>query len=216
MQIFAFFVVSVNLTFLPTYLQQSDTFGFKSGQAGLFSGAIIALAGMAGTIAGGYLADLLTRRYAGARILVCGIGFLLSAPSFAIAVMTRNLILFTLFFVITTILLTLYQGPSTAAVQDIAPSFLRATAVSTVLLIAHLLGDAFSPSIVSVLAVSFDPTHGLHFKDALAGHDMRLALLVTCVPALFIAGLIGLLGARWMATDVAAAEQTDRAVRETA
>ena len=214
MQIFAYFVVSVNLTFLPTYLQQKDTFGLSSGQAGLFSGLVIALAGMVGTVAGGYLADFLTRRYAGARVLICGIGFLLSAPSFVLAVTTHTIVLFALFFVITTILLTFYQGPGTAALQDIAPSFLRATAVSTVLLIAHLLGDAFSPSIVSVLAAAFDPTHGLHFRNALAGRDMSLALLVTCVPALVIAGLIGIFGARWMGTDVAAAQQADREVKE--
>ncbi len=214
MQIFAYFVVSVNLTFLPTYLQQKDVFGLSSGRAGLFSGGVIALAGMVGTVAGGYLADVLTRRHAGARILICGIGFLLSAPCFIVAVTTHNIILFTLFFVITTILLTFYQGPSTAALQDIAPSFLRATALSIVLLIAHLLGDAFSPSIVSVLAASFDPTHGLHFKNTLAGGDLSLALLVTCLPALVIAGLIGIFGARWMGADVAAAEQVDRAARE--
>ncbi len=214
MQIFAYFVVSVNLTFLPTYLQQKDVFGLSSGSAGLFSGGVIALAGMVGTVAGGYLADALTRRHAGARILICGIGFLLSAPCFIVAVTTHNIILFTIFFVITTILLTFYQGPSTAALQDVAPSFLRATALSIVLLIAHLLGDAFSPSIVSVLAATFDPTHGLHFKDALAGGDLSLALLVTCTPALVIAGLIGIFGARWMGADVAAAEQVDRAARE--
>jgi MFS family permease len=214
MQIFAYFVISVNLTFLPTFLQQKDTFGLSSGKAGLFSGLVIALAGMVGTIAGGYLADALTRRHAGARVLICGIGFLLSAPSFAMAITTHSIVLFAIFFVITTILLTFFQGPSTAAVQDIAPSFLRATAVSITLLIAHLLGDAFSPSIVSVLAAAFDPTHGLHFKNALAGGDLSLALLVTCVPALVIAGLIGTFGARWMGADVAAAEQADRAAKE--
>jgi MFS transporter, Spinster family, sphingosine-1-phosphate transporter len=214
MQIFAFFVVSVNLTFLPTYLQQKDTFGLSSGKAGLLAGIVIALAGMAGTIAGGYLADALTRRNAGARVLICGIGFLLSAPCFVVAITTRNLLLFIIAFVVTTILLTFYQGPSTAATQDIAPSFLRATAVSTVLLIAHLLGDAFSPSIVSVLASALDPTHGLHFKNALAGHDLTVALLVTCTPALVIAGLVGTFGARWMGADVAAAEQADLALKE--
>lgn len=214
MQIFAYFVIYVNLTFLPTYLQQKDTFGLSSGSAGLFSGGVIALAGMVGTVAGGYLADVIARRHTGARILICGIGFLLSAPCFVVAITTHNLLFFTLFFVITTILLTFYQGPSTAALQDVVPSFLRATALSIVLLIAHLLGDAFSPSIVSVLAASFDPTHGLHFKNALAGGDLSLALLVTCVPALVLAGLIGIFGARWMGGDVAAAEEIDRAARE--
>ncbi len=131
-----------------------------------------------------------------------------------VAVTTHSLLLFTIFFVITTILLTFYQGPSTAALQDIAPSFLRATALSIVLLIAHLLGDAFSPSFVSILAAAFDPTHGLHFKNAVAGHDLSVALLVTYVPALVLAGLIGLFGARWMSGDIAAAEEVDRAARE--
>jgi hypothetical protein len=78
------------------------------------------------------------------------------------------------------------------------------------LLIAHLLGDAFFPSIVSILAAAFDPTHGQHFKNAVAGYDLSIALLVTCVPALVFAGLIGLFGARWMGVDIAAAEQVDK------
>src|SRR5579863_4366923 len=44
MQIFAFFVLGVNTTFLPTYLQQKDTFGLSSLTAGLFSGGIIVVA----------------------------------------------------------------------------------------------------------------------------------------------------------------------------
>ena len=210
MQIFAFFVLYVSVTFLATYLQQKDIFGLSSGVAGIFSGGVIALAGLVGTVAGGYLADALNRRYPGARVLVCGIGFLLSAPAFALAITTHNLTVFTIFFVLTAILITLYQGPSTAAIQDVVPSFLRATAVCVVLLIAHLLGDAFSPTIVSVLAASFDPTHGLHFKNSVAGGDLSLALLITCVPALAIAGLVGIFGARWMGGDIVAAERADR------
>jgi MFS transporter, Spinster family, sphingosine-1-phosphate transporter len=168
---------------------------------------------MVGTIAGGYLADALNRRYPGARVLVCGIGFLLSAPAFALALLTHNLTVFTIFFIITAILLTFYQGPSTAAIQDVVPSFLRATAVCVVLLIAHLLGDAFSPTIVSIIAAAFDPTHGQHFRDGVAGQDLGMALLVTCVPALVLAGGIGIFGARWMGADIVAAEQADRAAK---
>src|SRR5215467_3765043 len=86
MQIFAFFVLGVNVVFLPTYLQQTDTFGLSSAMAGLYSGGVIVLAGIAGTVVGGYLADVLNRRHPGARVLICGIGFLLGAPSFALAV----------------------------------------------------------------------------------------------------------------------------------
>lgn len=210
MQVFAFFVLGVNVVFLPTYLQQKDTFGFSSGAAGLFSGAVIVLAGGAGTLLGGYLADFLNKRYPGARVLVCGIGFLLGAPSFAIAVSYHNLGVFIVFFVLTTLLLSLYNGPSTAATQDVVPSALRASAVAVSLLIAHMLGDAFAPTLVGVLATQFDPTHGTHFLHSMAGQDLSHALLLTCTPALVIAGLIGLFGARWMRSDIAAAEEADR------
>ncbi len=209
-QVFAFFVLGVNVVFLPTYLQQKDLYGFTSGQAGLFSGAVIVLAGMVGTVLGGYMADVLNRRHPGARVLVCGIGFLLSAPAFAIAVTAHNIDIFTIFFILTCILLSIHPGPSTAAMQDVVPSALRASAVALALLIAHLFGDAFAPTLVGVLATNFDPTHGLHFKNSVAGHDLSIALLVTCTPALVIAGLIGIFGARWMKDDIAAAERVDR------
>jgi MFS transporter, Spinster family, sphingosine-1-phosphate transporter len=214
MQVFAYFVLGVNLVFLPTYLQQKDIFNFSPGQAGLFSGAVIVLAGMIGTVLGGYMADLLNRRFPGARILVCGIGFLLSAPAFAIAILVHSLGIFTLFFIITAILLTVYTGPSTAATQDVVPSALRASAVAITLLIAHLLGDAFSPSVVGILVKAIDPTHGLHFQNGVAGQDFSIALFVTCTPALIIAGLVGIFGSGWMKGDIAAAELADKRVRE--
>lgn len=210
MQVFAFFVLGVNVVFLPTFLQQKDIFGLGSGQAGLFSGAVIVLAGLVGTVLGGYMADWLNRHHQGARVLVCGIGFLLSAPSFALAVTTHSFMIFSIFFVITTILLTLYTGPSTAATQDVVPAILRASAVAVSLFIAHLLGDAFAPTLVGVLASAFDPTHGQHFAHNVGGQDLARALLFTCTPALLLAGLVGIFGARWMKADVAAAHEADK------
>ncbi len=210
MQVFAFFVLGVNVVFLPTYLQQGDIFGLSSGQAGLFSGAVIVLAGLVGTVLGGYMADWLNRRHQGARVLVCGIGFLLSAPAFLLAITTHNLQVFSVFFIITTILLTLYTGPSTAATQDVVPAILRASAVAVSLFVAHLLGDAFAPTLVGVLASAFDPTHGQHFVHNVGGQDLARALLITCTPALLIAGLVGIFGARWMRADVAAAQEADK------
>ncbi len=64
--------------------------------------------------------------------------------------------------------------------------------------------------IVRGSSTSFDPPHGLHFEQSMAGQDLSQALLVTCTPALTIAGLIGIFGARWMKDDIAAAELADR------
>lgn len=210
MQVLAFFVLGVTVVFLPTMLQQKDLYGLSSGLAGIVSGGTIVVAGSIGTIGGGYLADLLSRSNPGARVLVCGIGFLLSAPTFALAVTAQSFALFALFFVITTIFITIYTGPSTAATQDVAPSALRASAIAISLFIAHALGDTFSPTLVGVLTRLFDPTGGTHFAHNLAGHDLALAMLVTCTPALAIAGLVGIIGARWMKDDVAAAVEADR------
>jgi MFS family permease len=208
MQIFAFFVLGANVVYLPTYLQQRDTYHLSSTQAGIFSGAVIVIAGIAGLLVGGYLSDVLSRRYPGARVLVCGIGFLLGAPAFVLAITTHNIVIFSVFFILTVLLLNVYNGPSTAATQDVVPAVLRASAVAVSLLLAHLLGDAFAPALIGALAGSFDPT-GVHFAQHATGQDLSKALLITCPVALVIAGLIGIFGARWMKADVAAAQEAD-------
>jgi hypothetical protein len=81
--------------------------------------------------------------------------------------------------------------------------------VAITLLFAHALGDAFSPVLVGMLARHFDPTGGSHFAHNMAGHDLSRAILVTCTPALAIAGLVGIIGARWMNADVEAAARAD-------
>jgi sugar phosphate permease len=212
-QVFAFYAQGASVTFLPIYLHQKDTLGLTVAQSATLSGVVVVIAGIAGMIIGGYLADILNTFHPGARILVCGIGFLLCAPCFALAVTVHSTTAFMVFFFITAMLILLYNGPCTAAIQDTVPSALRASAVALALLLAHLLGDAFAPSLIGVLAQSFDPTHGGHFMHDVAGQDLRLALLVTCVPMLALAGLVGIFGARWMKGDVAAAQRADALAR---
>ena len=217
MQIFAFFVLAVNTTFFPIYLQQTDIFphpnissASAATNAGLISGVIVVLGGLSGALLGGYLAEVLGRRYRSARVFVCGIGFLLGAPMFALVTIFHQIDLFLVLSFITVLLISIYLGPSTAASQDVVPSWLRSSATAISLLIAHLFGDAFAPLIVGVLATALDPTHGQHFQQGIAGHDLSLALLITCPAALVLAGLAALLGARWMVRDVAEAEKADR------
>nr|MBA2679318.1 hypothetical protein [Ktedonobacteraceae bacterium] len=170
----------------------------------------VVVGGLLGTVTGGFLADLLSRRYPGGRMLICGIAFLCAAPVFAFAMLARNFIAFTCFFLLAVLLLAVYNGPATAATQDIVPSWLRASAVAVSIMLAHLFGDAFSPALVGILAASVDPTHGLHFQTGFAGQDISQALLWTCTPALILAGLAGLLGSRWMKIDIAAATNAER------
>src|SRR6266702_833864 len=215
MQVFAYFSQGASVTFLPIYLQQKDTLGLSSAVANILAGGVVVIAGIVGLIIGGYMADALNLRYPGARVLVCGIGFLLCAPAFAAAVIIHSEAIFIVSFFITAMLINVYNGPATAATQDVVPSALRASAVALSLLVAHLLGDAFAPSLVGVLARNFDVT-GQHFANSVAGQDLSLALLVTCVPTLIVAGLVGIFGARWVKSDIAAAERADKLAKQQA
>ncbi|BCL81501.1 MFS transporter [Ktedonobacteria bacterium brp13] len=206
MQIFSFFVFSVCVTFLPTYLQQKDTLHLSSGLAGIYSGGVVVIGGLIGTLCSGYLADYLERFHSGSRILTSGIVLMVSAPLLAVSLSTHNIYIFTPLFMIIAGLLCAFNGPSTAALQDIVPYWLRSSAIGITLMIGHLFGDAVSPTIVGILATDFDPTHGSHFATGMAGHDLALAIIYTCVPAIFIAGLIGVFGARYMHQDVVDAE----------
>lgn len=211
--LFTSFNTGASATYLPTLLQQNDTFAFSSGVAALYTGIGFAVAGITGVVLGGYLSDALRRRFPGARVLICGIGLLISAPSYALAVfgaVSHNLILFTIFFLLATLLNQMYIGPSNAAVLDVVPSVIRASALAVSGFASALLGGAFAPSIVGFLAGQFDPTHGQHFLHNIAGQDLTLALLVTCVPCLFLAGIIGIVGSRWVKADMLSAEQVDK------
>jgi MFS transporter, Spinster family, sphingosine-1-phosphate transporter len=209
MQALAFFASAVSIIYLPTYLQQKDTFALSTTVADIFTGSIVVVAGILGVVLGGSIADWLQRQYAGGTLLICGMSFLLSAPIFTLTLMTKNFIFFSIFCFLTIFLLSIYNGPSTAAMQHVVPLTLRASAGAVIFFCAHLFGDAFAPSVVGVLATNFDPTHGQHFLQNIAGQDIKTALLLTCPLTLFLAGLVGIFGSRWMSNDSRAASLID-------
>ena len=220
MQIFAYAVLAVSITYLPTLFQQKDTFGMSPLQAGLFTGFGVALAAIPGVILGGYLSDVLNRRYPGARVLVCGLGFLIGAPSYLLSVVvgisSHNVFVYGIFFFLTTLLLNLYLGPSSAAITDVVPSSLRASAVAITIFASNMLGNAFAPALVGVLANALDPTGGQHFAHNVAGLDLSLALVYTCPAALAIAGVIGIIGSRWVKADQIRAQLAENALSKAA
>lgn len=212
MQIFSLFVLGGTVTYLSIFMQQKDTFGLSSAQAAFFTGFVVVFTASIGVIAGGYLADWWMRYYVGARVLVSGLGLLLSMPTYAaavlIAVYSHNLAWYTVFFSLSAIFLNLGTGPTGAATQEVVPTMLRGSAVAISLFLSHILGDAFSAPIIGILARSFDPT-GLHFQNSVAGYDLMLALIFLFPPALAIGGIIAMIGSRWVKRDMEAATRMD-------
>jgi MFS family permease len=195
LQILAFWVLGAAAYWLPTYLQRA--FGFKEGKAGIVSGGVLVVAGIVGTLLGGALADRLTRRWTGGRVLACGIGLALAAPCFALAMLVGGFALFLPFFFLSALFLSSYSGPLTAVTQDVVSPAVRALVVSVTLLIGHLLGDVTSPLIVGVIS------------DGLGGgaHGLNRALLATCPLILVVAGIVGIVGSRVVHGDLARIEE---------
>ncbi len=101
---------------------------------------------------------------------------------------------------------TLHLAPLAAALLDVVPSESRASAIAISTFIQRILGSAAAPLLIGSLAGLFDPT-GTHFLSSVAGHDIILALICTCPLAFACAGIVGLVGLRWIRSDLAAAQE---------
>jgi MFS family permease len=183
--VFSFFTIGGTSFWLPTYFV--DTFKLSVARAGAISGAVLVCSGLVGTLLGGWLADAAQRRRPEGRLFVAMLGFLLGAPLVLIALFLHSLPLFLAVFILAGIALNFCTGPLNAVIQDVIRPDLRATAVGLSLLLAHLLGDAAAPTIIGALA------------DRIT---LATALIVTAPLFLFLAGLVCLLGLRYVARDM--------------
>ena len=182
-----FFVLGAAVLWFPSLLERR--FGVSSGTAGLLSGGVLVLAGIIGTLGGGWLADKLITRYPSARLLVTAVAFILTAPLLVIALSVPTLGLCIPFLFLSGMFLQAYNGPMSALMQDVVPIRLRASAVAVSLVVAHLLGDSFSPALVGGLSDSL-------------GHNLDSALLLTLPAVILVAGLIGLRGLHTVEPDM--------------
>jgi MFS family permease len=187
--------------YFPTLLQQRDALGLTSGQAATFAGLALGPTAVVGIMLGGYLASWLRRRYHSANFLTCVVTTMITAPlnlaTLLILMTTHNLVLFTVVMLPSFLINTIHIGPLSAAVLDIAPKDQRASTVAIFLFIVRILGTALAPLVIGFLANGFDPS-GQHFAHSLAGHDLTLALLITCPIAFTIASIAGVIGLRLM------------------
>lgn len=159
-----FWVVTAGLTlmtfsigglanWMPAFLNLER--GMPLGRAGLIFGAVTALAGTIGTLAGGVLGDWLERRNPTGGIWLSGLGLALAAPlMFAVARSRDPTTIFGLTFA-AQFLIFLNTGPLNAAIVNcVVPAF-RAFAMGVNVLLFHLLGDALSPTIIGAIAKRF-------------------------------------------------------------
>lgn len=162
---------------MPTYLKMER--GLSEGRAGLIFGAITCVAGLLGTVAGGWLGDKMDRKREGGGLWMSGIGLMLAAPFMFLAVRLPTVELMFAAVAVAQFLIFLNSGPINAAIVNCVPPAFRAFAMGLNVLCIHMLGDAISPPIIGWLA---DRTR-----------DMGLAIELNALPVLLggVALLVG-------------------------
>jgi len=195
---------------------------------GLLTSVVVLIGGVTGNLYGSRLAARLSRRNPNARVLAGGLGFLFAAPFilltlgapfilphlpfYADATLQAQLYIgvgiFLVFGLTASILLNVYNGPTTAALLDVLPPSERSAGGGTQLFFAHMLGDVFAALQIGALSV--------FLTTQLGGEQIGLALLFTVAPASFIAGIIGIWGSRYYKRDVEKQGATTEAILGTA
>jgi MFS family permease len=135
---------------MPAFLER--TRGVPRTVATVQFGAIVVMTGIAGTFAGGHVADALRRRFREADLWVCGISALAAAPAALAVFTTWRPGLYLAALVVAQLLLFASTGPVNAAIVATVPPAERASAVALSILGIHLLGDVPSPWLIGFIS----------------------------------------------------------------
>ncbi|MFA5072962.1 MAG: MFS transporter [Nitrospirota bacterium] len=147
---------------VPTFLYRMH--GLNVAEANTLFGIITVIAGILGTLTGGWLGDRYQGKQGAGYATISGIGFVFGAPITAYALFTGNLYgcLIGMFFA--EFFLFLNTGPLNTVIINVTGPGIRAMAFAVNIFFIHALGDAISPAILGWISDM---------------HDLRTALLAT-------------------------------------
>src|SRR5579864_7177556 len=163
---------------MPTFLQREK--GIPLDKANYYFGISTVLMGFAGTAVGGWLGDLWLKRSRGAYYAISALSALLAIPGALYAFYGNPAWIF-LSLSVAEFFLFLNTGPLNAAIVNSVAAPIRATAIGLNLFVIHLLGDAFSPTLIGAISDR---------------SSLRLGFSVTLI-AMVAAALILFLGMRF-------------------
>ena len=184
------FATGAFAAWLPTYLYRVKRFPLRD--AALWYGALSAVGGLLGVVAGGAVGDTLARRTRAGHLLTIAGGFLLSAPFGFLFLLHERRSVFLPALFLAVFFLMLYVGSVNAVIHNVVHPAFRATALAIFVLLIHLGGDFLSPAIVGLISD----------RKSLQGAMMLLPILV------FFAGLIALAAASVVGPDMRRVERT--------
>jgi MFS transporter, Spinster family, sphingosine-1-phosphate transporter len=173
---------------IPSFLYRVHSLDVAKGNT-LF-GATTVLAGILGTLVGGWLGDCWQKRSGKGYLLISGWGFLLGTPFAVWAILSPGLTGCMTAIFMAEFFLFLNTGPLNTVIINVTNPAVRAMAFAVNIFFIHALGDAVSPSILGWLSDEW---------------DLRSALLITpCAMAL--AGVLCFICSRFVVRDMAQVE----------
>jgi MFS family permease len=137
----------------PTFLHRAH--GVAVDRADTFFGAVLVVAGLVGTLLGGFAATAWQKRNHAGYAWTLGLSVLAAVP-LAFGAFTAGSTFWSMpFLALAMFFLFLPTGPVNTLILETVPVNLRASAMAVSIFMIHLFGDMWSPEIVGRLADSF-------------------------------------------------------------
>ena len=143
------FAVGGMQVWMPTFLSRMR--GVPLATANLRFGLMTLAAGIGATMLGGWLGDRMEARRRGGHCLISAIGMSLALPAVLLAVFIGGRWMFPVIF-LGEFFLLLNTAPVNAAILNSVSAPIRASAMAVNIFTIHLLGDAFSPSLMGYIS----------------------------------------------------------------
>jgi MFS family permease len=135
---------------VPSFLHRIHELDLAA--ANTYFGGITMLAGVAGTLVGGWLGDFLQGKMRSGYLMVSGWGFAIGAPLAVYALVTPSVITCLVVMFFSEFFLFLNTGPLNTMIINVTAPALRARAFAVNIFIIHALGDTISPAMVGWLS----------------------------------------------------------------
>jgi len=168
----------------------------NTAQIGTYIGTVRAVAGLVGTLLGGYLSDLLGHKDIRWRVFVSAICSILAGPGVLLFVFSKSLFWCIAGFTIVSAMSPVHVGPIVAASHSVVKVGMRAFATSVIYLISELIGLGLGPFLIGVF--------NDHYAHRLGVGVIRYSMSTAAATTL-IGGLIFVVAAQFFERDIARA-----------
>ena len=136
----------------PTFLHRVH--GVAVDRAGEFFGAVLVVAGLVGTMLGGFAATAWQRRNRAGYAWTLGLSVLIAVPLSFTAFLVADRPWAMAFLAAAMFFLFLSTGPVNTLILETVPINLRASAMAVSIFMIHLFGDMWSPEIVGRISTA--------------------------------------------------------------